>query len=164
MSSRPFAMLYRFDLHVVPILAKRAVDAPVKEHLAIEVVETFPDTDGGKVGGPLRRDLPLIRTIVGNTAQADLSIGPRLDAGPVDAGCVVLNLLRRPNFEITRRSASTAAVDANADVTMRYPFFRIRHFPALICICRSGKDIRVLRSHLFPCCGVPIRKMQHLRV
>ena len=78
-------VLHGLDLHVVPVLREGVVDAAVVAELAIEIGKAFPDADGGEVLGLQARDLPLVDGVVGDAAQADLAVRPRLHARPFDA-------------------------------------------------------------------------------
>ena len=144
------AVLHGLHLHVVPVFRKRAEDAAVVRHLAVEVGAALPDAHGGEVGRLQRRHVPLVDGVVGNAVEPDLAVRPGLHAGPFDAVVEILGLARRPVVDVARRAAGAAGIDAHAGVIVRHPFFRIDHFPALIEVARTGGDIRMLFGHALP--------------
>ena len=111
-----------------------------------------------------RGRLPLVLTVIGDTIEADLAIRPRLHAGPIDALRQILCLAQRPDVDNTGRAACAAAVDTDANITVRHPFFRIDDLPALIFIGRIRRHVRLIGAHAIPLAFVKIRKVQPLAV
>src|SRR5262249_19136505 len=101
-------VLHGLDLHVVPVLRKRVVDAAVVAQLPIEVGKAFPDADRGEVFGLKARDLPLVDRVVRDAGEPDLAVRPRLRAGPFDAVVEILRLARRPVLDMAGRAAAAA--------------------------------------------------------
>src|SRR5262245_39341074 len=97
-----------------------------------------------------RRGLPLVLTVVGNSIEADLPVGPRLCSRPFDAAGEILRLSQRPDVDYAGRAASPTAVDADADISVGNPFFRVDNFPALILIGRIRGHVGVIGAHPIP--------------
>src|SRR6202163_2290823 len=68
-------------------------DAAVVGHLAIAVAYPFPGVDGSEVGWMLGRRPPLDDREVRDARHADLTVAPRLGAGPLDQVVDVHRLL-----------------------------------------------------------------------
>src|ERR1017187_5153305 len=104
-------MLNALDLHVVPILCERVVDAAVVAELAIEIGKALPHADRSQMLGLQAGDLPLVDGVVRDAAQSDLAVRPRLHARPLDAIVKVLGLARRPVLDVAGRAAAAARID-----------------------------------------------------
>src|SRR5581483_5586587 len=105
---RAETVLHGLDLHVVPVLRERVVDAAVVAELAVEIGEALPDADGREMLRLQARDLPLVDGVVGDAAQAHLAVRPWLRPGPLDAIVEVLRFARRPMLDMTGRAAAAA--------------------------------------------------------
>src|SRR5664279_1833430 len=92
-------------------------------------------------------DLPLVDGVVGDAAQADLTVRPRLHAGPLHAIIIVLGLARRPMLHVSGRAAAAARIDAYAHVAIWHPLFRVADFPALVLVARTRHHVRLLLFH-----------------
>ena len=110
------------------------------------------------------RDLPLVDGVVGDAAQADFAVRPRLHAGPFHAIIVVLGLARRPVLDVSGRTAAAARIDAHDDIAIRHPFLRIADFPALVLVGGAPHHIGVLLGHAIPGGLVAVFEMQPLAV
>ena len=108
--------------------------------------------------------MPLIDRVIGNAVQTDIAVGPGLNAGPLDALVEVSRLARREVIDITGRSAGSPGVHAYTDIAKRNPFFRVNHFPVLVFIGRSERDVRVTCDHVLPGARIAFLKGQSLRV
>src|SRR5665811_1384433 len=73
-------VLHGLDLHVVPVLGERVVDAAVVAELAIKIGKALPNADGGQMLRLQAGDLPLVDGVVRDAAQSDLAVRPRLHA------------------------------------------------------------------------------------
>ena len=150
MALGPQPVLHGLDLHVVPVLRERVVDAAVVAELAIEIGEALPDADRGQMLGLQAGDLPLVDGVVGDAAQADFAVRPRLHARPFDAVMKILGFARRPVLDVARRAAAAARIDAHDGIAVRNPLFRIADFPALVLVGRAGHHVRLLLLHALP--------------
>src|ERR1700688_1375139 len=110
-SSFAETILNGLDLHVVPVGPERRHDAAVMRHVAIPVGRPLPDAHGLQMRWLERSDVPLIDAIIRDTVQADVAVGPRLNAGPLDALIAIAGLTRRKVIDISRRSAGAAGID-----------------------------------------------------
>src|SRR5579863_7412420 len=110
------------------------------------------------------RDMPLVDAVIRDAVEAHLAVRPRLYAGPFDAIEKVLGLAWREMIDEARRAARAARVDAHAGITVRHPFFRIDHFPALVEVARSGDDVGMLSRHRFPGARIAILEGEALGV
>src|SRR6185369_1902012 len=104
-----------------------AEDAAVVRHVAVKIGSALPQADRGEMLRLQRRALPLVLGVIGNAVQPDLAIRPGLHAGPLDALCEVLRLAERPDVDHARGASGTTAVDANDDIIVWHPLFRIDH-------------------------------------
>jgi len=89
-------MLYRLDLHVVPIFDEIAQDAAMVAEIAIEVRGPFPNANGSQVRGLLSGHLPLVHAVIGDPVEPYLAVGPALLPSPFDAVVHVTRLLGAP--------------------------------------------------------------------
>src|SRR5262249_23443026 len=111
-------------------------DATVMRRVAIAVGVAFPHAHRGEMRRLQAGRLPLVHRVVGNAVDADLSVRPWLGGGPFDAVVEVLRLARIVMVELARRAAGAAAVDTDADETVRHPLLGIDHFPVHVLVGR----------------------------
>ena len=109
--------------------------------LAVVVGRAFPDAQRGEVLRLQRRRLPLVHRVIGDAVQADLAVRPRLHAGPVDADRDVLRLARRPGFQVARRAAGAARIDAHQHVAVRHPFLGVEQLPVLVLVAGAFEHL-----------------------
>src|SRR5450631_1922865 len=133
-------------------------------YVAIPVRSALPDAHRGKMRGLQRGHVPLIDAVIGNSAQAHLAVRPSLYAGPLDAVVEVPGLARSEVIDKAGRAARAPRIDADANVAVGHPFFRIDDFPALISVGRPVCDVRVLRHHALPRARVAFLERQTLCV
>ena len=110
------------------------------------------------------RHLPLIDRVVGDPAQADLAVRPRLPPRPLDAVEEVLGLARRPMLDVAGRAPAAARVDAHAHIAVRHPLLGIAHFPALVLVGRPRRHAGVLFRHARPGGLIAVLEVQPLAV
>src|SRR6185295_20134225 len=144
------AVLHGLHLHLLPVLAEAADDAAVARALAVGIVPAFPDADRGEVRRLRRGGAPLVAGVVGNAVHADLAGAPGLLRRPLDAIVDVLRLAGAVVAEKAGRAAGAARVDADADVAVGHPLFRVDHFPVLVAVRRAGENVGVLARHDLP--------------
>ena len=73
-------------------------------------------------------------------------------------------LARRPVLDVSGRAAAAARVDANANVSVRHPFLRIRDLPAGIFVGRARHHVGMLLFHALPGGPVAVLEVQPLGV
>src|ERR1700733_1228890 len=88
-------ILNGLDLHVVPVGPERRHDAAVMRHVAIPVGRPLPDTHRLQMRRLERSDVPLVDAVIRHAVQADIAVGPGLNAGPLDALIEIAGLARR---------------------------------------------------------------------
>ena len=54
----------------------------------------------------------------------------------------VLGLARRPDFEIARRAAGAARIDAHQHVAVRHPLLRVEQLPVLVLVAGAFEHVR----------------------
>src|SRR5215469_12344650 len=118
-------VLHGLDLHVVPVVPKRAENSAVMGHVAIPVGGALPDAHRGKMRRLQAGNVPLINAVIGNAVQSDFAVGPWLHTGPFDAIVKVLGLTRRKMIDVAGRTPAAARIHAYASIIVRHPFFRI---------------------------------------
>src|SRR4029078_8124006 len=111
-----------------------------------------------------RCDLPLVDAVIRNSIEPDFSVRPRLNACPLDAVVEIFCLAWGEMIDEARRASGAARVDTNANVVVRYPLFRIDHFPALIEIARPGGHVGMLFRHTLPGARISILKCETFRI
>src|SRR5260221_7597657 len=119
------AVLHRLHLHVLPVLAKAADDAAMACALAIGVVPALPHADRREVRRLRPRPPPPVARVVGNAVHADFSARPGLRRRPLDAKGDVARLARIVVAQGARRASGAPRSDAQANVAVRHPLFRI---------------------------------------
>src|SRR5262249_41398311 len=152
------------DLHVVPVFPKRAENSAVVGHVAIPVGGAFPDAHRRKMRRLQAANVPLINAVIGNAVQSDFTVGPWLCTGPFDAVVKVLGLTRGKTTDVAGLTSAAARIRAYASTIVRYPFFRVDDFPALIEVRPPGSDIRMLNDHTPPRTRVAVLKSQSLGI
>ena len=132
------------------VVHELAIDAAMAGDVAVMVGGALPHADGGEVRRFQRRRVPLVHGEVGDAVHPDLAAAPRLHGGPFNAGMDVARLAWRPWIEEAWRAASAARIDPYAHVAVRHPFLRIDHFPRLVQVARSGRDLGKRGDHPLP--------------
>src|SRR6185312_9631939 len=98
--------------------AEGAQDASVVRHLSVVIGGAFADEHARKMRWLQGCDLPLIHGEIGNAAQANLAVAPRLPSGPFDAIVKILRFAVRPDVQETWRAAGAAGVDPDDNITI----------------------------------------------
>src|SRR5262249_18465818 len=102
--------------------------------------------------------------VVGDAAQADLAVRPRLPAGPFDAIEQVLGLARRPVLDVAGRTTAAARIDAQADIAVRHPLLGVADLPTLVFVGRARGYARVLLLHALPGGLIAVLEVQPLAI
>ncbi len=144
------AMLRAMEGAREQIVEELAVNAAVARDLAIPVGGAFPDAQRGEMRRLMLRHVPLVHGVIGDAIHPHLAAAPRLRRGPLDTGIDVGGLARRPRVEKSGRAAGAARVDAQADIAVRHPFFRIDQLPHLIFVAGAFGDLGKRLDHALP--------------
>ena len=150
------AVLYRRDLHPVPVLDKGAEDAAVAGKLTVIVVCPFPRAHGGEVLRLPSGNPPLVHAVIRYPVQPDLAVRPGAGTGPFDAGLEIVCFQRRPRIEVTRRATGAPAVHAHAGIVVRYPKFGIDGLPALVLVGGILDGIGMVGGEQIPGGGIEL--------
>ena len=70
-------------------------------HVAIPIGRPLPDAHGLQMRRLEGSDVPLVDAVIRNAVQADIAVGPGLNASPLDALVEIARLARRKVIDIT---------------------------------------------------------------
>ena len=158
------AVLHGGDRPPVPRVDRLAQQAPVIEHVAIEVAHPFPRDHRREMRWLQTRDQPLCDRVVADAEQTDLPVAPWLRSGPLDAVVEIFRPADRIGLDMPWRATPASRIDANTDVSARNPSLRVADLPRLIAVRRPSGDLGMILDQRAPGVGVPILEVEPLAI
>lgn len=97
--------------------------------VTVEIGETFPRNESGKVRGVLGCDSPLYDGEIRHSDHTNFAVRPRQSASPFNTVVTITAFLLAEDLEVTLRSPRAATVTVDNSIALLGPHHRIDAFP-----------------------------------